>query len=127
MFQDWELQCERLKVQRAVPQTVSTSSSCLLKDTNHDSNTLWNRTNAAVHNDCVLDNRTSCTNFTHEDYISGFSQFWADVPHQTFTPVCKKKKRRNSDVRCCAMSGQKKCHRPKKRKRKKPKAFLVSE
>ena len=128
LFQDWELQRERLIVRRAILQTTSTSYTP--KRTTHDKSIVGTDTlnDADRLTDCTSDSSASCADFTREDYTRGCSQFWADVPHQTFTVVGKAKKRkRNADGRSGVGSPEKKKKiRPKKRK-KKHKAYLVSE
>lgn len=116
-------------MRRAISQTAS--ASYVSEDTNHDKSIVLTGTlsHDARHNDSVLDKTASCTNYTHEEYITGCGQFWADVPHETFTPVAtktKKPRKKSVDLRC--VGGQeKRWHRPKKKKRKKEKAYLVSE
>lgn len=126
-FQDWDLQRERLNVRHSSP---STTSSPISKDADNDKTIFWNgASHTAIQSDRrVLDNRstTSCTNF--EDYRRGCSQFWVDVPHQTFTRVGKTKKRRKTFTDwSCVGSQEKRWKRPKKKKRKKRTAYLVSE
>ena len=113
-------------MQRAVTQT-----NLILKDTDQDKNIFCSGTlsHSARYDICVLENTASCTDFTGEDYRSGCSQFWEDVPHQNFMPVGKaKKRRRHSDSLSCVGGPEKMWHRPKKKKkRKRKKAYLVSE
>lgn len=124
LFQDWELQRERLNVRHAghqrSPKSAADDKNVVCTPVNHAA--------SARQNEWVSDITASHTGFSREDYRSGCSHFWTDVPHQSFKLVGKKKKnrRRISDGPRGVCGHEKMQSRQKKRK-KKHRAYLVSE
>ena len=122
---DWELGREQLSVRPAIPcETPIAPDNCKnVSDSDRTSNCLRR-------NDSVLDNRVPelpCDHFTSEEYRSGSSRFWADVPHETFTVAAKKKRKRNSLCADSSVANKKiPKHKQTKKRKKKHKGYLVS-